>query len=125
MNVLKTPYFFRPASRPASRPSSPPPTPASATRTEISTPDKTVKSLNKFSLGNFPRPTPVSAPSSPTPLVQDGSYLQMLSLKFSEAVSKALIQPSSLGFPTELVSGKRPIPQGRGHVLGSLISLYV
>ena len=126
MNVLKTPYFFRPASRPASRPSSPPPAPASAPRTVISeTPDKTVKSPNKFSLGNFRRPTPLSAPSSPTPLVQDGSYLQMLSLKFSEAVSKALIQPSSLGFPTELVSGKRPIPQGRGHVLGSLISLYV
>lgn len=126
MNVLKTPHFFRPASRPASRPSSPSPAPASTTCTEISvTPDKTVKSLNKFSLGNFRRPTPVSASSSPTPLVQDGSYLQTLSLKFSEAVSKALVQPPSLGFPSELVSGKRPIPQGRGHVLGSLISLYV
>ncbi|KAJ3565907.1 hypothetical protein NP233_g7347 [Leucocoprinus birnbaumii] len=121
MNVLKNPSFFRPASRP----SSPAPVPAVTMRPEINvTSEKAAKSLNKFALGNLRRSSPpASAPASPTPLVQDGSYLEMLSLKFSEAVSKALAQPSGPGFPNELVSGKRPIPQGRGHTLGSLISL--
>jgi hypothetical protein len=49
----------------------------------------------------------------------------MLSLKFSEAVSKALAQPSGPALPSELVSGKRPLPQGRGHALGALIASYV
>lgn len=94
-------------------------------RPEINvTTEKAAKSLNKFALGNLRRSSPpASAPSGPTPLVQDGSYLEMLGLKFSEAVSKALAQPPGPGLPNELVSGKRSIPQGRGRALGALISL--
>ncbi|KXN90160.1 hypothetical protein AN958_04650 [Leucoagaricus sp. SymC.cos] len=122
MNVLKTPSFFRPASRP----SSPAPIPALPLRSETpvnSGSDRAARPLNKFALGNLRRASPVpSARSTPTPLVQDGSYLEMLSLKFSEAVSKALAQPSGPALPHELVSGKRPLPQGRGHALGALIA---
>lgn len=55
-------------------------------------------------------------------LVQDGSYLEMLSLKLSEAVSKALTQP--IGPPTanDVLGGRRPVPAGRGRALGSLIA---
>ena len=55
--------------------------------------------------------------------MQDGSYLEALSLKLSEAVSKALAQPS--GPAGELLGGRRPIPAGRGQALGLLIASYV
>jgi hypothetical protein len=55
--------------------------------------------------------------------VQDGSYLEMLSLKLSEAVSKALAQPvGSVPIVNETLGGKQPIPNGRGHALGALIA---
>lgn len=57
-----------------------------------------------------------------TPLVQDGSYLEVLSLKLSEAVTKALAQPAGPALPCEQLGGKRPIPAGRGHALGAFIS---
>lgn len=63
----------------------------------------------------------VSSPL-PTLLVQDGSYLQALSLKLSEAVSKALVQPTGPVPVGELVGGRRPIPVGRGQALGLLIA---
>lgn len=127
MNVLKTPSFFRPASRP----SSPAPTPPPALRsdpTPVHSTDRTARPLNKLALSTFRRPSPASASSpraTPTPLVQDGSYLEMLSLKLSEAVSRALAQPSGPALPYEIVAGKRPLPSGRGHALGTLIASYV
>ena len=60
--------------------------------------------------------------SAPVPLVHDGSYLEALNLKLSEAVSKALAQPSGPANPGELVGGKRPIPTGRGRALGLVIA---
>lgn len=112
MNVLKNPSFFRPSSRPSS------PAPALVP----SRPEST-RPLNKLS--NFIRqsPTPVASPvPNHAPLVQDGSYLEMLSLKLSEAVSKALMQPAGPSSANEQVPGKRPIPRGRGTFLGSLIA---
>ena len=67
---------------------------------------------------------PVSSPP-PTLLVQDGSYLEALSLKLSEAVSKALAQPTSPVPVSELVGGRRSIPAGRGQVLGLSIASCV
>lgn len=66
----------------------------------------------------------VSSPPPPLPtlLVQDGSYLQALSLKLSEAVSKAMVQPAGPVPVGELVGGRRPIPAGRGRALGLLIA---
>lgn len=57
-----------------------------------------------------------------TTLVQDGSYLEMLGLKLSEAVSKALAQPIVPTTIPGLVASKRPIPPGRGRALGALIA---
>jgi hypothetical protein len=74
-----------------------------------------------LSLGNFRRPSPASGPS-PVPLVQDGSYLEMLSLKLSEAVSKTLAQPTGPAAANEQIGGRRPIPAGRGQALGALIA---
>lgn len=104
MHVLRNPSFFRPTSRPES------PAP--------------LLPVTRLSLTNFKRPTPAPSPGpTPSPLFQDGSYLEMLGLKLSEAVSKALAQPTGPTTPTELlVSGKRPIPTGRGTALGALIA---
>lgn len=90
--------------------------------------DRPSRPMNKLSLSNFRRPSP--APSTPTsttpiPLVQDGSYLEMLSLKLSEAVSKALAQPTGPAAAPEQLGGRRPIPQGRGYALGALIASWV
>lgn len=49
----------------------------------------------------------------------------MLGLKLSEAVSKALAQPSGPANANEQVGGRRPIPTGRGHALGALIASWV
>lgn len=124
MNVLKTPSLFRPSSRPSS------PAPALAPlRLESGQPlERQSRPLNKLSLSNLIR-QPSSQPPSPAPiaapLVQDGSYLEMLSLKLSEAVSKALAP--SVGPPSanEQTTARRSIPAGRGVALGSLIASYV
>ncbi|PPQ98435.1 hypothetical protein CVT24_004114 [Panaeolus cyanescens] len=121
MNVLKTNSFFRPTSRPSS------PAPALlSTRTESAqAAERSSRPLNKLSLSNFIRQTPSQSPN-PAPsaarLIQDGSYLEMLSLKLSEAVSKALAQPPAAPGVNDQVAGKRPIPHGRGLSLGALIS---
>lgn len=78
----------------------------------------------KLSFSSFKRSSPSISVSSPPPtlLVQDGSYLQALSLKLSEAVSKAMMQPTGPVPIGELVGGRRPIPAGRGRALGLLIA---
>jgi len=122
MNVLKNPSFFRPASRPSSPgPAVILPRPESSQGLE-----RQSRPATKLSLSNFIRQTPSQSPV-PTPnhatLIQDGSYLEMLSLKLSEAVSKALAQPASgTSVLNDSSGGKRPIPQGRGLALGSLIA---
>ncbi|PPQ89510.1 hypothetical protein CVT25_012182 [Psilocybe cyanescens] len=122
MNVLKNPSFFRPSSRP----SSPAPPALGQVRPESSQGlERPSRPSTKLSLTSFIRQTPSQPPSpvpNPAPLIQDGSYLEMLSLKVSEAVSKALAQPTGPPVVSEQASGKRPIPQGRGLALGSLIA---
>ncbi|KAF8070332.1 hypothetical protein FPV67DRAFT_1012825 [Lyophyllum atratum] len=126
MNVLKHPSFFRPSSRPSSPPfmtsSVSPPTSRPGSSNGL---ERGPRSLNKLSLSNFRRPSPAPGAAGntvPTTLVQDGTYLEMLSLKLSEAVSKSLAQPTGPAAANEQLSGKRPIPQGRGHALGALIA---
>ncbi|KAL4074159.1 hypothetical protein J3A83DRAFT_2687682 [Scleroderma citrinum] len=117
--ALKHPALFRPASRPTS--------PAPPKLDTANSVDRG-RPINKLSFGGFRWTSSVAAitPSSPAPapapLVHDGSYLEALNLKLSEAVSKALVQPSGPAIPGELVGGKRPIPAGRGHALGLVIA---
>ncbi|KAH7875085.1 uncharacterized protein C8R40DRAFT_1170715 [Lentinula edodes] len=116
MHSLKNPLSFRPSSRPTSP--APPSRPDSGIGMERSRP------LTKLSLNNLRRasPAPLSTPTpAPHTLVQDGSYLEMLSLKLSEAVSRAVTQPSGTPAMNDVVSGKKPIPGGRGSTLGALI----
>lgn len=47
--------------------------------------------------------------------------MEVLNLKLSEAVSKALLQPTGPAPPNELLNGRRPLPNGRGKALGDLI----
>ncbi|KAF8621540.1 hypothetical protein AX15_007712 [Amanita polypyramis BW_CC] len=119
MNVLKNQSFFRPSSQPVSPSpvSTPPPSDSHAVSERPSRP------LNMLSLSNFRRPSPVSRVQSPplANMIQDCSYLETLSLKLSEAVTRALAQPLGPAPAHEVLSGKRPIPQGRGHTLGALI----
>ncbi|KAJ7078869.1 hypothetical protein B0H15DRAFT_788476 [Mycena belliarum] len=119
INSIKAPSFFRPTSRPSS--------PAPLAPTPRSDPvERTPRPLTKLSsLSNFRRPSPAPNPPSlvtPVPLVQDGSYLETLALKLSEAVSKALAQPIGPSVVNDVVGGKRPIPTGRGKALGTLIA---
>lgn len=79
--------------------------------------------MSKLSLTNFRRASPSPATAlTPTTVVQDGSYLEVLSLKLSEAVSKALAHPTGPAPPNELLNGRRPVPAGRGRSLGALIA---
>ncbi|KAF9059805.1 hypothetical protein BDP27DRAFT_1292170 [Rhodocollybia butyracea] len=114
MHTLKNPLSFRPSSRPTSP--APPSRPDSGIGMERSKP------LTKLSLNNLRRASPAPLPSPPlAPLIQDGSYLEMLSLKLSEAVSKAVAQPFGSPAVSDVIGGKRPIPIGRGSALGALI----
>ncbi|KAF7375958.1 hypothetical protein MSAN_00010400 [Mycena sanguinolenta] len=119
INSIKAPSFFRPTSRPSS------PAPL-ATTPRPDAPERAPRPLTKLSsLSNFRRPSPAPAPPSPiapAPLVQDGSYLETLALKLSEAVSKALAQPSGPSVANDMVGGKRPIPSGRGRAFGAVIA---
>ena len=49
----------------------------------------------------------------------------MLSLKLSEAVSKALAPPIGPPSANDQMTARRSIPVGRGIALGSLIASYV
>ncbi|KAK7685155.1 hypothetical protein QCA50_011518 [Cerrena zonata] len=111
MYALKTPSFLRPSSRPTS----PAPRPDSAMA------DRPSRS-SILSFSNLKRTaSPLTKPA--TPVVQDGSYMDVLNLKLSEAVSKALAHPTTTGPGpvNELLNGRRPIPLGRGRALGDLI----
>lgn len=118
MQALKSP-FLRPLSRPTS------PAPPSRTDTETPLIERPARPLTKLSsLTNFnrkPSPAPVPTPTQAT-LTHDGSYLDALSLKLNEAASKALSQPVSAVATPDTLGGKRPIPVGRGRILGELIS---
>jgi hypothetical protein len=86
--------------------------------------DKATRSITKLSLSGFKKPPPTRSMTLPqAATTQDGSYLQVLSLKLSEAVSKALAQPAGSGPGNECLNGRRPIPAGRGRAFGSLIAM--
>jgi hypothetical protein len=128
--AIRTSYFFRPVVRTD---------PGNGAQTPVATPiaspapiepsisngvERTSRPLNKITMGLL-RTTPAPSPSraaSPAPLVQDGTYLEALSLKLSEAVTKALAQPAGVAAPGEVLAGRRPIPAGRGTALGALIA---
>jgi hypothetical protein len=81
--------------------------------------------LNRLTFTSFRKASPapaLSALSPPVTLVQDGSYLEMLGLKLSEAVSRALVQPAGPAAPGDQQGARRPIPAGRGYALGALIA---
>jgi hypothetical protein len=126
--AIRTPAFLRANTRPDSATSAqvvmaPLPAP-SPMEPSLSGGERTSRPLNKITMSLL-RATPASSPSrtaSPTPLVQDGTYLEALSLKLSEAVTKALAQPTGLPVPGEVLSGRRPLPAGRGTALGALIA---
>ncbi|KAH9942512.1 uncharacterized protein BXZ73DRAFT_88060 [Epithele typhae] len=108
--------------RPSSRPTSPVPAP----RTDTPGAERAARPLSKLSLSTFrrasPSPVVLPGPTPPTTVVQDGSFMEVLSLKLSEAVSKALAQPTGPPVPGEiLLAGRRAIPSGRGRALGALI----
>ncbi|KAI0779325.1 hypothetical protein C8Q74DRAFT_1216879 [Fomes fomentarius] len=117
MYTLKPTSFFRPSSRPTS--------PVPVPRQDTPTSPERARPLSKLSLSNFRRPSPSPATNKeapPSTVVQDGSFMEVLSLKLSEAVSKALAQPPGpVTIPGELLAGRRPIPPGRGRTLGALI----
>ncbi|OJA17832.1 hypothetical protein AZE42_03320 [Rhizopogon vesiculosus] len=117
MISFKHPNPFRPSSRPTS------PAPLSRPETNMAL-ERTTRPLNKLSFSGFKRSSSSTSIASPTPalLVQDGSYLEALSLKLSEAVSKAFAPPTGPAPAGELVGGRRPIPAGRGKALGLLIA---
>ncbi|PSS38056.1 hypothetical protein PHLCEN_2v141 [Hermanssonia centrifuga] len=117
MYSLKTPSFLKPTSRPTS-PSPPIPSPKPD---PIAAPDRTTRSISKLSFPNFKR-TASPLTQAPASLVHDGSYMEVLGLRLSEAVSKALSQPTAPAAPHELLGGRRPIPAGRGRALGELIA---
>ncbi|KAF8497672.1 hypothetical protein JB92DRAFT_3084651 [Gautieria morchelliformis] len=80
--------------------------------------------LNRLTLASRKRPSATPSPPPPTTptLVQDGSYLEALGLKLSNAVSKALAQPTGPPTPSEVAwNGRRALPKGRGDTLGALI----
>lgn len=126
MHALKTPAFLRTSSRPSSPlPNQPASGPIDSG--EIGVEQRPARPLTKkLALTHFSRkPSPApNRPTTPAPLVQDGSYLESLGLKLSEAIAKALAQPA--GAPatttTDVLNGKRPIPADRGRALGELIA---
>lgn len=116
MYALKTPTFLRSGSRPTS----PAPTTSPAPHKDA----VLAVDRSRAIFANFKRAaSPLTQP--PTSIVHDGSYMEVLSLRLSEAISRALAQPSGQGKPSELLNGRRPIPAGRGRELGNLIATYV
>ncbi|KAM6502419.1 hypothetical protein JOM56_002396 [Amanita muscaria] len=115
MNMLKNPPFSRSAS----------PVPVSGplpSHMQVDF-DRMSWPLSMLSLTNFRRNSPISRAQSPAlaNMIQDSSYLETLGLKLSEAVTRALAQPTGPVPAGELLSGKKSIPSGRGHALGALI----
>ena len=120
MNALR-PSIFRPTSRPSS------PAPALTPQaSEGANAERAPRSIARLSLSGFRRlpPTRSMSLSQAASTIQDGSYLQVLSLKLSEGVSKALAQPVGAATASECLNGRRPIPAGRGREFGYLIAMY-
>ncbi|KAI0696697.1 hypothetical protein BC835DRAFT_1271492 [Cytidiella melzeri] len=119
MYTLKTPSFLKPTSRPTSPSPLPPSRPDSAVPAE-----RLSRPMSKLSFSNFKRNSvPLAHPTQS--LAHDGSYMELLSLKLGEAISKALAQPLGPGTPGEMLNGRRPIPAGRGRALGELIATEI
>jgi hypothetical protein len=120
MNALR-PSLFRPTGRPSSTPPAPTPQPSDGANPA----ERAPRSIARLSLGGFRKLPPTRSMSLPQvgSTVQDGSYLQVLSLKLSEGVSKALAQPAGSTTTGESLNGRRPIPAGRGREFGSLIAM--
>ncbi|KAI0093100.1 hypothetical protein BDY19DRAFT_882381 [Irpex rosettiformis] len=118
MHALRTPSFFRPMSRPAS-----PAPPITRTDPVVMT-ERLPRPMSKLSFSNFKRTASPLIQSAPA-LVHDGSYMEALSLRLSEAISKALAQPVGPGNPGEMLGGRRAIPAGRGCALGDLIATEI
>jgi hypothetical protein len=121
MNALRPSIF-----RPTSRPSSPSPVVTPQPSDGANPSERAPRSITKLSLAGFRRspPTRSMSLSQAASTIQDGSYLQVLSLKLSEGVSKALAQPVGTATASECLNGRRPIPAGRGREFGSLIAMY-
>jgi len=123
MNALR-PSLFRPTGRPSSTP--PALTPQASDGANPA--ERAPRSIARLSLAGFRKlpPTRSMSLSQAASTVQDGSYLQVLSLKLSEGVSKALAQPvGTATTASDCLNGRRPIPAGRGREFGSLIAMYV
>ena len=120
MNALR-PSLFRPTGRPSSTPPAPTPQPSESANPA----EKAPRSITRLSLTGFRKLPPTRSMSLPQvgSTVQDGSYLQVLSLKLSEGVSKALAQPAGSATSGETLNGRRPIPAGRGREFGSIIAV--
>lgn len=125
ISILKSSSFMGPNSRPSSPALAP--TSVHPNQVDGAPVPGGSRTLSSFYMSSFKRPSPLSstttATNSPlTTLVQDGTYLDVLSLKLSEAVSKALAQPNGPPVAHELLGNKKPIPPGRGRTLGALIT---
>ena len=121
MNALRPSLF-----RPTSRPSSPSPAVTPQPSDGANPAERAPRSTSRLSLAGFRKlpPTRSMSLSQAASTIQDGSYLQVLSLKLSEGVSKALAQPVGTTTTSECLNGRRPIPAGRGREFGSLIAMY-
>lgn len=136
MNAIRQAAFLRPISRSSS------PAPSARnesgvietrlddipiTRTSSRGPLNRLTLSAKKSRSSIPiEGTPPGTPSPPQTLLQDGSYLEALSLKLSEGTSKALapapLIPSGAAVPDDVFNGRRALPAGRGRALGNIIS---
>ncbi|KAF9512506.1 hypothetical protein BS47DRAFT_1394106 [Hydnum rufescens UP504] len=84
---------------------------------------------NPFRRSNSSSPAPAPTMSSIDDVPRGGQYLDVIDLKFADAVSKALANPSGPhppALPTSdpcliILQGRKPLPPGRGTALGNLI----
>ncbi len=122
MNALR-PSLFRPAGRPSPAPPALDPQPSDGANPVETAPAP--RSMARLSLAGFRKlpPTRSMSLSQAASTTQDGSYLQVLGLKLSEGVSKALAQPVGTATASDCLNGRRPVPPGRGREFGSLIAM--
>ncbi|KZS98363.1 hypothetical protein SISNIDRAFT_492681 [Sistotremastrum niveocremeum HHB9708] len=133
MHAIKSSPFLRPISRPASpapQPAQPPSRPDSGIAFGELNPAAPLSRpssggpLKRLSISTIRGKSPARPPLNPVPatLVQDGSYLEALGLKLSEAVSRAVAAPPQGTQAGESFNGRKAIPPGRGKALGALIA---
>lgn len=133
MNAIRQAAFLRPISRSTS------PAPAPVSRNDTVLLDSRLEDipvtrtssrgpLNRLNLASKRgRSGEVTPPALPSPtLVHDGSYIESLSFKLSEGISKALAPappvPSGNALVEDAFNGRRALPPGRGKAFGNLIS---